>query len=189
MFAGETINSPRFWENRGQKAEQINLPRTHSSEQKFEPQMPLCSHSRDWSRFFFLKLCFSLSYREWIINDNRALCISEVLGLQRSISVGGWGAGVPSSRKLLMQLPLPKDKEGPHRGLREEEQWFRMKTESPGGQTEICTNSSPFWIGGFASVLKEQNWIWKLKGWGKWVCPQFGTDSIFPNILFENAPS
>lgn len=94
MFTGETINSPRFWENRGQKAEQINLPRTHSSEQKFEPQMPLCSHSRDWSRFFFfLKLCFSLSYREWIINYNRALCISKVPGLQHSISVGGWGRG------------------------------------------------------------------------------------------------
>lgn len=93
LSSQQTTNSPPFWEeNTEQRAEQINLPRTHSSEQEFEPQMPLCSHSRDWSRFF-LKLCFSISHREWIINYSRALCTSQVPGLQGSISVGGreWG--------------------------------------------------------------------------------------------------
>lgn len=137
IFTGETINSPLLWEeNTEQRAEQVNLPKTHSSEQTFEPQMPLCSHFRDWSRLFFffsLKLCFSLSYREWIINYNRTLCISKVPGLQGSTGVGRqrW-VGVPSSGKLLMRLPLPRETEGSHWGLREEEPWFRMKP-SPRG--------------------------------------------------------
>ena len=140
LSTGETINSPPLWEeNTEQRAEQVNLPKTHSSEQNFEPQMPLCSHFRDWSRLFCLfplKLCFSLSYREWIINYNRTLCVSKVPELQGSTGVWGGGGAVPGRGAIIWEIthavPPAKRDWRLSWGLREEEQWFRMKPSPKG---------------------------------------------------------
>lgn len=175
-FTREIVNSLSFWENTEQRAEQINLPRTHSLEQKFEPQMPLCSYSGDRSRFFFWR-----SVQPLLQGMNNKL--------QQSTR-HHWSARAPGRHRcrrrgdaIIWEIthvaPLPKENEGPHWGLREEEWRFRMGTKPPGASLKpvLTVPLQSFWTGSFASVLKD--WIRKLKGWEKWVCSQFGTDSIF----------
>lgn len=123
------------------------------------------------------------------MNYNGAGCTSNVPGLQGCISVGGGReGGVPSSGKLLLWLPLPKENEGPHWGLREEEQWFRMKTKTPEGQSETSTDTK-FLDWEFCFRSKRTELDLTAKGWRKCVCPQFGTDSIFLTSFQKMLPT
>lgn len=125
------FNTPFWGEKIEQRAKQV-IYQGHNWSRSLSHRC-IYSHSRDWSRFF-LKLCFSLPCGVWIINYNRALCTSEVPGLQGSISVGDeGGAGVvPSSGKLLMWLSLPKENEGP-RGTERGSAMMQKEKQAPRG--------------------------------------------------------